>query len=309
MTHEPRVQGVSCGLGNVGRANYRSAHNWAARRPSRGEVPSPMRISIVMLLAMPVPAWADDPGALFDALRLDEVIAIMREEGIEYGEELRADLFPSRPAAGWSAEVEDIYAAERMEVSVREAFEDNLGDAALAPVVEFFASGQGVEIVSLEIDARRAMLDEAVAEAAEVRAIDLRAGNDPLIGRIEALIEAGGLIDENVVGAMNANYAFYDGLLRGGAFPGQPDEGELIADVWAQEPQIRDETTDWMYGYLSLAYAPLDRDALDAYIALFRSPEGQAVNAAIFEVFNDMYVDVSRRLGLAAAAMMAGEDI
>lgn len=267
-------------------------------------------ITICFCLAA-LPAFAADAEIeeLFDALRLDEVIGVMQHEGLEYGADLRADLFPGRGGEEWDTILDEIYAPDQMEAFVRGRFEEALAGVDVGPLVNFYTSERGAEIIAYEVEARRAMQDQAVAEAAEARAADMQGENTERMRQIDDLIESNGLIEENVVGALNANYAFYAGLADGGAFPDGPSEDDLLAEVWAQEHEIRADTVDWIYGYLALAYQPLTEEDLAAYIALSRSDGGQALNDAIFTTFNDMYVDISHELGLRAARFLIGEDI
>ena len=115
------------------------------------------------------------------------------------------------------------------------------------------------------------------------------------------------LIEANVAGALNASYRFYAGLVEGGAI--EMTESEILADVWSQEEETRTDTTEWLYGFLLMAYQPLDADQMDAYVALSASPEGRALNRALFDAFNKMYDDISYGLGLAVAQQMRGQDL
>lgn len=261
------------------------------------------------LAALPAFAVDEEIDELFDALRLGEVIGAMRYEGLAYGADLQANLFPGRGGGEWGIVLDEIYAIDRMEASVRGRFEEALAGVDVGPLVEFYTSDRGAAIVALELEARRAMQDEMVAAAAEERAADMRSAGTDRWSQIDELVETNRLIDENVVGALNASYAFHTGLADGGAFRDRPSEGQLLADVRAQERGIRAETIDWIHSYLALAYQPLSDDDLDVYIALGRTDRGRAMNDAIFTAFNDMHVDISRELGLRAASFMAGEDI
>ena len=64
-------------------------------------------------------------------------------------------------------------------------------------------------------------------------------------------------------------------MVEGGAL--EMSEGEILADVWAQEEDTRADTEEWLYGFLLLAYQPLSDDQLDDYVALSASPEGRAL--------------------------------
>ena len=115
------------------------------------------------------------------------------------------------------------------------------------------------------------------------------------------------MINYNVMGAMNASLAFMRGLSESGAF--EMTEDQILTDVWGQEAEIRSDTTEWLYGYMLMAYEPLSDAELQAYIDLSETKPGQAMNAALFAGFDAMFDGVSYGLGQAASQVMAGDDI
>ncbi|WP_161555773.1 hypothetical protein [Mangrovicoccus ximenensis] len=173
-------------------------------------------------------------------------------------------------------------------------------------MLAFFSSPQGGRIVELEISARRALLEDGVEEASLARVGQLEAEGAPFYGQIERFVEVNGLIDSNVAGALNSSFAFLDGLGQGMGSEGQ---GDPLGDVMAQEPEIRASTTEWVYSFAALAYAPLDAAELDAYIAFSESAAGQAFNAALFSAFDQMFLETSHATGRALGAMMLSEDL
>ncbi len=247
--------------------------------------------------------------ALAEALALDEVIAVMREEGIEYGAEMQRDLFPGRGGDGWARTVAEIYDADAMERAVVDRLAGGLDESDIIPLTAFFTSSEGERIVRLELEARRALMDEDVEDAARARAASLRTEGAPLIGRIDAFIAANDLVEQNVVGAMNANYAFYEGMAAAQPLELQVPQDQILSDVWSQEPEIRQETAEWIDAFLTMAYAPLPDGDLDTYTALSQTEAGRALNTALFAAFDEMYAGISRRLGAGAALYMSGQDI
>ncbi len=246
---------------------------------------------------------------LYDLLGFPELLEIMVEEGESYGDQVRDDLFPGRGGAVWETAVARAYDFERMDGIVRRAFADVLEDMDIAPIAEFFASEQGRRIIDLELSARRAMLGDGVEEAA-LEAFGELAENDPgRVDLIRAFVEANDLVESNVVGTMNSNFAFYKGLNAGGAFPEEMTDGEIVTDIWRQEGAIRESTADWVYSYLSLAYGPLSDEELAAYVAFSETQAGQDVTRAIFEAFDELFVSLSRDLGFAAAQFVGGQEL
>jgi len=246
---------------------------------------------------------------LFRAVGLPQVIEIMRQEGQGYGDTLEEDLFPGRGGVRWAATVEEIYNVDRMSEAVRIAFDSDLAAADLAPMISFFDSPLGQRIVELEVSARRAMLEPSVDEASREALADMIEADDPRLELLRAFSDANELIETNVTGAMNANYAFYTGLATGGAFNGTLTEEDILADVWSQEPTIRDDTEEWLFSYLAMAYQPLSDDDLQAYIAFSETDAGRALNLALFAAFDEMFVAVSLALGQAASEFFVGQEL
>ena len=248
----------------------------------------------------------DPAAALFDALDLTAMIAVIREEGLAYGLSLQADLFPDN-GNGWADQVSTIYDADAM----RGVFEQVMRkerDADLIPgMLAFFNSDLGRRVTGLEISAREALLDDAVEETANQMRDDLAAAKSPRLGGLQRFVTANDLIEANVSGALNANLAFYQGLSDGGAFPTPMSESDILRDVWTQEAAVRTDTAKWLMAYLGLAYQPLSDADLDAYIKFSLTPAGRAVNRAQFVALDRVFGDISRRLGLAAATHMASQ--
>ena len=263
----------------------------------------------LMVLGFAVPrASADEAAELYETMRLGDILEIMREEGLDYGEDLRAEMFPGQ-AAGWPRVVDRIYAIDRMEREFRASFEDAVGDADLGPVIDFFSSPRGRDIVEFEISARRALLDPALEETAHQIWQDLEGELDPRRDLIERFVEVNDLIEANVAGAMNSSLAFYEGLATSDAFGASWTMDRILSTVWEQEAEIRADTRDWIYPYLTLAFEPLLAEDIEAYIALSESEPGALLNAALFAAFDVLFVNISRDMGEAAALYLEGEDI
>ena len=246
---------------------------------------------------------------LLDALDMGSLIQIMREEGVEYGGELALEMFPGRDGATWRDQVSQIYDVDKMSETISTGMDAELADTDIAPLVAFFTSDLGRQIVVLEVSARRAFLESAVEDAATDQVMQLQDNNDPHFSLIEKFSAASDLIDTNVVGAMNANYAFYQGLAAGGGLDLDLSEEQMLSDVWEQEPEIRQSTTEWVYGYLNMAYQPLSEAELTAYLDLTMTPEGKDMTRALFVSFDEMFINISKALGFAASQFMSGQDL
>lgn len=258
-------------------------------------------------VTLALPAVADPVDDLLEAVRVDAMIEIMRDEGLGYGEELALDMFGDPGNAAWRGLLDRIYDPAKMAQVVHDGFRASFKAEDAAPLLDFFGSEDGKRIVQLELDARRAMVDEDVEETARANFRELDGGEDARLTQVTEFIAANDLIEANVTGALNASFQFYRGLVDGGAF--EMSEGEMLTDVWSQEDETRTDTREWLFAYMLLAYGPLEAGTMEDYTAMSRSPEGKALNRALFDGFNRMYDEISYALGLAAAQQMMGEDL
>jgi hypothetical protein len=271
-------------------------------------------VAAMLVAIMPVLAWADTaptPDALAEALSVRDVVAIMREEGLQYGRQVETDMFSAPGGPGWDAAVSDIYAVDRIYPAFRKTFDASLAasGADIGEMLKFLTSPSGKKTVALELSARRALLDEGVKDAAKLRVEEMRTENDPRLDLEAEFIKANDLVESNVSSALNASLAFYKGLAEGGAMPKDMPESELLGNVWSQEADTRTETTEWLFSFLVMAHAPLSDDEMRDYIAFSRSQAGRDLNRAMFEGFDVVFLDISHRLGVAAAAHVAGQDL
>ncbi|MEO9824486.1 MAG: DUF2059 domain-containing protein [Paracoccaceae bacterium] len=268
------------------------------------------RILLVSLLTLPQLALAATPGELdrlYTALRGTDLMEILSEEGRVQSEELQADMFPGRSNASWVATSSAIYDVEKMRVTFRARFNAELTDTDVSEILDYLESDEGKRVVNLEVDARRALMDDAVEEAAREAFGELKIADEARLDRLEAFVDANNLIDLNVSGALNSNLSFYNGLAAGGGF--ELPQDEILADIWESADEIRADATEWMFGYLTMAYEPLEDQALDTYISLSETPSGKALNRALFAAFDDLFRGISFDLGKAASRFTQGDDI
>lgn len=246
---------------------------------------------------------------LWAALRMDETLEIMREEGLLHAMEAAPDLI-GRPADDrWQATVDAIYDMAAMTRIVRAGMSRSLSGRDLTPILRYYESEAGQKVVALEVSARRAYLAPGVDEAAR-DAWNWGGKDGAQAGLIRQYVSDGDLIERNVTGALNSNYAFLRAYAQAAPDPGDlVDEQLLLAEVMSEEPHLRIDTTEWLYGYLSLAYAPLSEQGLAELVEISSTPEGRALNAALFGGFDPMFLELARALGHAAGQAQAVEDL
>lgn len=262
-------------------------------------------------LAVSGPAPATEVDELIAALQLPEVFGVLAAEGEAYGKEIDENMLDGAGGPRWNAAVHQIYAPDRLLAEFSTALVAVLPESGtdFAPVIDFFGSGLGRQATTLEISARRALLDPDVEDASRLTLEEMRAGNDPRIALITAFAEANDLVESNVSNGLNANFAFYQGLRDAGAIGPEMSEDDVVAEVWSQEQAIREETDIWVHAYLTMAYAPLSDEDIGRYTEFTRRPDTQLLNRAMTEAYSQVFRGVSRQLGRAAGVVLAGQSL
>lgn len=260
----------------------------------------------------PVPAQAQtlesDLQNLNNLIKLPETFDIMRLEGLENDKSLAEDLFGNREDPTWARTLDKIYATDRMTGIYNDALSAVLqrDGALVGDVTPFLASELGQRIIGLELEARRTTLDPIALGAAREVYAELAQTDKPRSDLIERLVVAGDLMEGNVSTALNANIAFSRAIAKAGG-AGAIDEDELLANVWALEPEVRVSVADFIYPLMALAYAPLSDDELTRYVEFFESDVGQRFNAALMTAFEPVMIDLSGQLGAEAGRLMSGQ--
>lgn len=253
-------------------------------------------------------AIPDEVRALAEALKLRDIVALMAAEGVADAEALAAEIFRAGPPPStWDAAVAAIYDPEDMAADLLAGLAEGLEGADTAAILAFFESEPGRTMIAREVETREALADEdAEREAREAAAVAM-AEESPRLALLHRYVEALDLVEFNVVGALNSNYAYVSGLLDGGALGDGTTEGEILSDISSQEPQIRADTAEWVLAFLLEAYEPLSDSDLEALIAFSETEDGRILNQALFDAFDRQFVDISRALGLTAARYMTTE--
>ncbi len=262
----------------------------------------------VFVVLSALSAFADARlSVLVDVLKLPQAARILSDEGRAHAQDLNADMLGGQGGPGWAMQVERIYEPERMVEMVRAELGRELSDAAMEQVITFFASDLGVEIIQLENSARLAIQDPDVEAAARGHFAALEGRDDPRFAQVDRYIAGGDMVERNVASAMNSNFQFMRGLKDGGAI--KLSEEEILRDVGSEIEEITMDTQSWLFGYMLMAYSPLEDAELETYITFAMTPAGQALNRALFTGFGKAYEDISYALGRAVALNMTAQDL
>ena len=154
-----------------------------------------MRLIIASFVtAILLPAAATAQGAapidqLIRSMGMLDVLEIMAEEGKDYGAELQQDLLQGRGGQRWAQQVEAIYEVHGMTAMFRTILDTELAADDLGPMIDFFVSSRGQEIVALEVSAREAFMGEGIEEAGLDIFRQMEARAEPRVEKIKDLVE------------------------------------------------------------------------------------------------------------------------
>ena len=251
-----------------------------------------------------------DTLAMLDAVGMEQSFEIMVQAGTRDGRGLEDDLFPGRGGGSWSSVVDRIYTPDALRAVFHSGFpEDRLSEDRAGEILAFFSSDLGQRIVAGELAAWAAITDQAVEDAANEVYFQHLANADPRLDLLNRFTEVNGFVDFNVMGALNANFAFLRGMSDGGAYERPVPQDMILTQVWQSEPEIREDTVLWLYSFQLLAYADLTNAELEAYIAFSETEAGQLYNSTVFAGYDAVFSEMSYRLGNAAAIFMTGEPL
>ncbi len=266
-------------------------------------------LPVVLTLAMLSPAKAAteaEVDVLFEAMRIPDLMAILRQEGLDQSTDFSDSMFPDRSVA-WSAVVSGIYDVPTMTETFRTAFGAALVDDDISPLIDFYTSERGTRIVEQELSARTTLINPTAEDAAINAFADMVTTDPDAVESIEAFIAANDLIELNVMGGLNSSLAFYNGLADGEAF--EMTQDEILSTVWEQEEKMRASSYEWLTAYLGLAFHLLEDGDIDAYVAMSDSAAGADLNRAVFAGYDTVFTSVSYTIGAAAARFAMGEDL
>ncbi|WP_344848071.1 DUF2059 domain-containing protein [Celeribacter arenosi] len=264
-------------------------------------------MAVVSYVALARPSTAQTSAqidALIEALNFDEMVSIIADESRDLGDaDIEGAYGVSR--AAYQDMVDRLFAEAPMQVAFRAELTEALKGAEIDPMIAFYKSPLGQKVSMLELETRRAFSEQATQDAAAASWAAL----DPDTSRaqlIEDFVKVGDLIELNVVGSLNNDIAYYRGLSQSAGGDGQIlSEDDLMASIWASEPDVRADISEWVYGYSAMAYAPLSDEELQAYIDFIETPAGQRLNLAMFTAFDGVFDAASVALGAATGQLLA----
>ncbi|SHF38225.1 hypothetical protein SAMN05444279_13327 [Ruegeria intermedia] len=251
-------------------------------------------------------ATSETAERLAAALHLREAAQILSEEGVQQVGDIDAAMLEGRGGSYLRAQIEDLYDPAWMHDRLIEALAAGMTATEMTQAAVFFEGETGRTVIRLENSARRAFSDESIRQAA----LDALAEADQeaeFFRLIDEFVQVNNLVDQNVAGTLGADYAFLRGLADGQGVAADSDQ--MLAQLLEQAGETEDDTREWLYSFLMLAYGPLDPAQLRENIAFSRTEAGRALNRALFAGLGDMYEDLSYQVGFAVGQVLSASDL
>lgn len=242
-------------------------------------------IAACLLAVTTLSAQADtEADRLVDAMGIPALIAAFSQDGLASARDLNAGFLNGQGGDVFAETVRRLYDPARLEPELRAGMIAAIDPNDARQALMFFASAQGQRIIALEVQARQAMVEDRLEEAAKAAS----AQADP---EVVELLSMRDLVDRNTDVSIASQTAFFEGLATAA---GQSD---MAPDIEGQRGQMAEESRAWLTGYYMLVASALEENDLDTYIAFWETDVGRAVDDALYEAFEDSYVDLSFALG------------
>ncbi|MFL4471159.1 DUF2059 domain-containing protein [Tateyamaria armeniaca] len=252
--------------------------------------------TLALILSASNALASPETDRLVDALGIPALIAAFSIEGMENGASINDGFLNGQGGSVWAETVRRLYDPARLEEEVRSAFAATLDDQTAAQALLFFESDLGTRIVDLEVQARNAMLNDDLEEAA-------KSAPSAASASITEFLEIRNLVERNADAAMAAQVAFFAGMAE------TSNQNDPLPDTEAQRALILAETERWLRGYYALAQSPLSADDVAIYTAFWETEVATALDDALFDAFGNSYATLSFGLGQAAGRLLPQNDL
>ena len=261
--------------------------------------------AIVLFVTRPV--YAETHQDLYAALHMDEVVAVMRQEGLDEAGATAEVYLKNSTRNNFEGAVDALYAEAAIRDQLLNGLRAALSEADAALALEFYRTPLGMLVGKLETTGRVAISNDAVEEMAISIAQDALQAKDERAELLQSATQEMGLTEYNLSGAFAARFAFLSGLSEADELGISQDQ--IMALIAADEDSLRAEIDQWVLGFVFMAYRPLSDAQLADYLAFQMSATGTALNQALFESFNAVAVHNAGQLGKLLATALQARDL
>ena len=250
---------------------------------------------------------ADVISDLYDALHMDRINEIIRLEGIQDAEGTGEAYLPPNSVDRFVAQAKSVYQLEAMERDFKRLLTQNLSIPDANKILLFYQKPLGKVASELEVSARIAISDKHIEEMAKIKLKEAVKSKNKRLDEIESVIRTLELVEQNLIGAYAAQFAFMYELSKLGVI--ELSKQEMIDLITNDEEKLKSEILEWLMAFSHMAYAPMSDKEFSDYSDFSKSELGIALNKALFSVYNEMAKDQSQRLASILGEFMKSEDL
>ena len=250
---------------------------------------------------------ADVISDLYDALHMDRINEIIRLEGIQDAEGTGEAYLPPNSVDRFVAQAKSVYQLEAMERDFKRLLTQNLSIPDANEILLFYQKPLGKVASELEVSARIAISDKHIEEMAKIKLKEAVKSKNKRLDEIESVIKTLELVEQNLIGAYAAQFAFMYELSKLGVI--ELSKQEMIDLITNDEEKLKSEILEWLMAFSHMAYTPMSDKEFSDYSDFSKSELGIALNKALFSVYNEMAKDQSQRLASILGEFMKSEDL
>ena len=250
---------------------------------------------------------ADVISDLYDALHMDRINEIIRLEGIQDAEGTGEAYLPPNSVDRFVAQAKSVYQLEAMERDFKRLLTQNLSIPDANKILLFYQKPLGKVASELEVSARIAISDAHIEEMAKIKLKEAVKSKNKRLDEIESVIRTLELVEQNLIGAYAAQFAFMYELSKLGVI--ELSKQEMIDLITNDEEKLKSEILEWLMAFSHMAYTPMSDEEFSDYSDFSKSELGIALNKALFSVYNEMAKDQSQRLASILGEFMKSEDL
>ena len=252
-------------------------------------------------------AKADDISDLYDALQMDRVNEIIRVEGIRDAQGTGEAYLSANSVERFVDQAKSVYQLDSMEKDFKRLLTENLSTSDASEILLFYRRPIGKIASELEVSARVAISETEIEEMAKTKLEEAKALKNTRLDEIESVIKTLELVEQNLIGAYAAQFAFMYELSKLGVI--ELSRQEMIDIITNDEEKLKGEIFEWLMAFSHMAYAPMSDEQFSVYNDFSKSDLGIALNKALFSVYNEMAKDQSQSLANILGEFMKSEDL
>ena len=252
-------------------------------------------LTFIFVICTARPSVSETYEQLFAALNLEEIVSVIRQEGMEEAEATSEIYLKNIKQDNFRSSINELYSIELMQSKITAGLRAALSETDAQSALAFYQTPLGVLVSKLETTARLAISDDEVEEMAVSTAAKALQSGDSRAKVLQKAVTDMKLTEYNLSGAFSTRFAFLSGLAEAEELGITQDQ--IIALIAQDNDDLRDEIDKWVLGYVFMTYKPLSDEQLTRYLDFQMSAIGEELNRALFEVFNDLSVQNAGQLG------------